>query len=71
MELKSKGDKERPVNEKEPFELRSDELRKNDAVVLAAQIRPRKIGNGKDWERRIQSLESIQSAESSHHTAKK
>lgn len=48
MELKSKGDiKERPVNEKEPFDLRSDELRKKDAVVLAAQIRPRKLGNGK------------------------
>jgi hypothetical protein len=48
MELKSKGDiKERPVNEKEPFDLWSDELRKKDAVVLAAQIRPRKLGNGK------------------------
>ena len=59
MELKSKGDiKERPVNEKEPFDLRSDELRKKDAVVLAAQIRPRKLGNGKGWERRIRSLES-------------
>jgi len=44
MELKSKGDKERPVNEKEPFDLRSDELRKKDAVVLAAHIRPKKIG---------------------------
>ena len=58
MELKSKGDKERPVNEKEPFDLRSDVLRKKDAVVLAAQIRPRKLGKGKGWERRIRPLES-------------
>ena len=36
MELKSKGNKERPVNEKEPFDLRSDVLRMKDAVVLAA-----------------------------------
>jgi hypothetical protein len=57
-ELKSKGDNERPVDEKEPFDLRSDELQKKDAVVLATHIRPRKLGNGKSWERRIRSLES-------------
>jgi hypothetical protein len=37
------------VNEREPFDLQYDPkvLRKKDAVVLAAQIRPRKRGNGK------------------------
>jgi len=44
MELKSKGDGKKSVNEKEPFDLRSNVLRTKDAVVLAAQIRPMDIG---------------------------